>query len=404
MKYFERTSRIFRIINRNGLGLSLRYVRKNNFFNRENEFSLGGDWQYQAGPIEYYENLNGQKSDSLEQLINKTSANRGFFFQNSIDIYRQRFYLMLTGRYDWVVFRWKNQLLAAQNAEKTFEGFTPKIALNYKLKPFLSLYSSYVWSFRSPAGNELDNPPFIINSGSGGILNPDLKPQKSKNFEIGVKGIMSRSTTRIFPKILFEGALFRYDIEQEIVPFEINGDFFFQNSARTIRNGLELGADIDIFPSLKLKMAYTFSDFIYDQYTASRYYYDKQLNLILEQRDFSNNKVPSVPRHNVSFSLKYEKKIYPWMSHYSQIGYWGVSGMYVDDANTEKTNNYAVMDFSLGVDVILGSLNLILAGGIHNLFDNIYVGFININSVSGQFYEAGAPRNYFISVKAALQF
>ena len=160
MKYFERTSRVFRIINRNGLGLSLRYVRKNKLFNRENEFSLGGDWQYQTGPIEYYDNLNGQKGDILEQLINKTNANRGFYFQNSTDIYRQRLYLMLTGRYDWILFDWKNQLLAAQNAQKTFEGFTPKIALNYKLKPYLSFYSSYVWSFRSPAGNELDNPPF----------------------------------------------------------------------------------------------------------------------------------------------------------------------------------------------------------------------------------------------------
>ena len=145
------------------------------------------------------------------------------------------------------------------------------------------------------------------------------------------------------------------------------------------------------------------SDFIYDQYAASRYYYDSQLNLVLEQRNFSNNKVPSVPRHNVSFSLKYEKKFYPWISHYSQIGYWGVSGMYVDDANSEKTNNYIVMDFSLGVDVTLGPLNLILAGGIHNLFDDSYVGFININSASGQFYESGAPRNYFSSAKLNLQ-
>ncbi len=404
MKYFERTSRIFRIINRNGLGLSLRYVRKNDLVNRENEFSVGGDWQHQTGPIEYYDNINGQKGDILEQLINKANGNRGFFLQNSMDIYRQRLYLMLTGRYDWVVFDWKNQLLAVQNARKTFQGFTPKIALNYKLKPYLSIYSSYVWSFRSPAGNELDNPPFPISSRPGEILNSDLKPQKSKNFELGVKGMTSRPESRIFPKILFEGALFRYDIEQEIVPFEINGEFFFQNSARTIRNGLELGAGINIVHSLKVNIAYTFSDFIYDQYTASRFYYDTQLNLVLEQRDFSNNIVPSVPRHNLSFSLKYEEKINHQLTGYSQFGYWGVSSMYTDDANSEKTEDYAVFNFTLGIDASIGPLNLILAGGVRNLFDERYVGFININSATGQFYEAGAPRNYFTTLKIRMQF
>jgi iron complex outermembrane receptor protein len=404
IKYFERTSRIFRIINRDGLGLTLRYVRKNKFFNRENEFSIGGDWQYQTGPIEFYDNINGQKGDILEQLINKTNGNRGFFFQNSTDFYRQRLYLMFTGRYDWVEFDWKNQLLAVQNARKSFKGFTPKIAMNYKLKPYLSIYTSYVWSFRSPAGNELDNPPFPIGTRPGELLNPDLKSQKSKNFELGMKGMASRPDAWLFPKVIFEAALFRYDIEQEIVPFEINGEFFFQNSARTIRNGLELGFGINIFHPLRMNIAYTLSDFIYDRYTASRFYYDNQFNLVLEQRDFSNNIVPSVPRHNFSLSLKYEESIYQWLTGYSQFSYWGVSGMYTDDANSEKTKEYGIFHVTLGMDASYGPLNLILAGGVRNLFNDTYVGFININSATGQFYEAGSPRNYFTSLKIGLQF
>jgi len=216
--------------------------------------------------------------------------------------------------------------------------------------------------------------------------------------------MIGRPIAKIFPKILFEAALFRYDIEQEIVPFEINGEFFFQNSARTIRNGVEFGAGIDIFSSLKMKMAYTLSDFIYDQYTASSFYYDSQFNLILEQRDFSNNSVPSVPRHNFSFSLKYEKKIFQWLIGYSQIGYWNVSGMYTDDANSEKTKDFAVVNLTLGIDISHDPFNLILAGGVHNLFDELYVGFININSATGQFYETGAPRNYFTTLRFGMDF
>jgi iron complex outermembrane receptor protein len=404
IKYFERTTRVFRIINRNGLGLTTRYVRKNRVLGRDNEFSVGGDLQHQNGPIEFYDNLNGQKSDILTDLQNKKDQNLGVFFQNNLDIFHKRLYLMISGRYDWVVFDWKNRILAVQDARKSYQGFTPKIALNYKLNPFISLYSSYTWSFRSPAGNELDNPPTPISSDPGVLINPDLNPQKSNNFELGMKGTLIQPDLLIFPKTQFEVALFQYDIDQEIVPFEINGEFFFQNSARTLRRGLELGVTSNLIESLQLQIAYTFSDFIYDQYKASRYFYDNQLSLVLEQRDYSNNVVPSVPRHNVSVSLKYERQLLKGITGFSKIGYWGVSGMFVDDANSDKTADYRIINFTVGVDATYHRYNLLISGGAQNITDERYVGFININSASGRFFEAGAPRNYFTTIKLGLLF
>jgi iron complex outermembrane receptor protein len=386
------------------LGITVRYLRRNKLFSRDNEFSVGGDFQHQNGPIEFYDNLNGQKSDILTDLQNKKDENRGIFFQNNIDIFRKRIYLLFTGRYDWVVFDWKNRILAVQDARNSYEGFTPKLALNYKVNPFLSLYSSFTWSFRSPAGNELDNPPTPISSNPGGFINPDLKPQKSKNFELGMKGTVIKPDYHFFPKTQFEVSLFQYDIDQEIVPFEINGEYFFQNSARTLRRGLELGVGTNLIESLKLQIAYTFSDFIYDKYNASQYYYDNQLNLILEQQDYSDNVVPSVPRNNMSVSLKYEKSIFRGITGYSKLGYWRISGMFVDDANSDKTDGFQVFNFTVGIDATYRQFSMLISGGIQNLSDERYVGFININSASLRFYEAGAPRNYFTSIKLGLFF
>jgi len=42
--------------------------------------------------------------------------------------------------------------------------------------------------------------------------------------------------------------------------------------------------------------------------------------------------------------------------------------------------------------------------GADNIFDERYVGFININSTDQRFYEAGAPRNYFANLKIGLNF
>ena len=52
IKYFERTSRDYRIISRNGLGLSARYVNNSRIGNSDNEFSVGGDLLFQPARTE----------------------------------------------------------------------------------------------------------------------------------------------------------------------------------------------------------------------------------------------------------------------------------------------------------------------------------------------------------------
>src|SRR5690606_20425561 len=136
-------------------------------------------------------------------------------------------------RYDNVYFYQKDQLLESRNSLRRFDAFTPKAALNYKLTPSVALYTSYGLSFDSPAGNELDNYP--ISSDPGILLNPDLEPQKSKNFEAGIKGQIINPENFFFRNIFFETTFFSSIIEDEIVPFEVFGDVFFRNSAKTTR-------------------------------------------------------------------------------------------------------------------------------------------------------------------------
>jgi len=58
----------------------------------------------------------------------------------------------------------------------------------------------------------------------------------------------------------------------------------------------------------------------------------------------------------------------------------------------------------LGVDMNFGKFNFLISGGVNNLFDEVYVGFTNTNSADLRFYEAGAPRNYYISVNLGYAF
>lgn len=392
IKYFHRTASTYRIINRTGLGASARFVNHSEVFGHKNEFSIGGDLFHQTGPIEEYNNLSGKKGDLLEGLTDETIGNVGFYFQNSLNIIEKKLDVLITGRYDKVVFDQKNQILEVQNDIRRFKAFTPKAALNFKITPTIAAYSSYGLSFDSPAANELDNYP--LSSTFPKLLNPDLQPQRSKNFELGVKGNLLYPDEVFFANTYFDVTFFNSIIDDEIVPFEVSGDVFFRNAAKTNRRGLELGINTEIMKGLRWRTAYTFSDFKYDTYVARTL--DSLGNI--QDNNFAGNIVPSVPKHNLSISLSYERTLIDNVTGFVKGTYYNVSGMFTDDGNTEQSNGYQLLNTTVGLDILLDRFNILVSGGVNNIFNLTYVAFININSVRKEFYEAGEPRHFFASI------
>lgn len=392
VKYFERTAATYRIFNRNGIGASARFINRAEFGGHKNEFSFGGDLFYQSGPIEDYNNVNGKKGDILGLLNDETITNAGFYLQNSFSIINNKTTLLLSGRYDNVGFINKNQLLAVQDTNRTFGKFTPKVALNYKLTPTIAAYTSFGLGFDTPAGNELDNYP--LSSNPTVTLNPDLRPQTSTNFELGIKGTYAADDIEFFRKVFFEVTFFNTRIDDEVVPFDLEGAVFFRNAAQTNRSGLEVGADAELLYGLRLKAAYTFSNFKYDEYIARSIVLDTPGNYVIRDDKFSGNVVPSVPKHNVSLALSYTRILHENITSFVKTHFMSISGMYADDLNSEKTEGYQVLNVSAGFDFVFDRFNLLVSGGVNNIANKTYVGFVNINSARKEFYEAGEPRNY----------
>lgn len=392
IKYFHRTARTYRIFNRYGLGGSSRFIHRTELFGHPNESSIGGDLFYQTGPIEEYDNIGGTKGDNLQAITDETISNVGLYFQNTFTVIENKLDLLVTGRYDKVVFQTNNQILQVQNDRRQFNAFTPKAALNYKLTPTIAAYTSFGLSFDSPAANEMDNYP--LSTTWPKLLNPDLKPQKSQNVEVGVKGNLLQDRQAFFANTYFDITFFKSIIDDEIVPFEVSGDVYFRNAARTNRSGLEVGVNTEILEGLRWKTAYTLSDFTYDVYDA------RTIDGLGNTRDtsFAGNRVPSVPQHNISVSLSYERSITEHLMGFVKGTYYNVSGMYTDDGNSEKSNGYQLLNTSVGFDLLLNRFNVLISGGVNNIFNLRYVAFININSAQREFYEAGEPRNFFASI------
>jgi iron complex outermembrane receptor protein len=398
IKLLERTSGNYRIISRNAYGLSPRYIYKAKWAGRQNELSVGADIYSQPARIEYYENINGQKGDQLLQLEQENIGNQGFYISDNFEILPKKLFVLLTGRYDHVSYKIAEETLPSRSDTIVYSAFTPKLALNYKLTPWISAYTSFGLSYDSPALGEMDSPDpeFIYNS--------DLKPQESMNFEIGIKGNKLRSEEDVMRKILFEATIFHINVENEIVPYEVLGDVFYRNAANTRRTGLEAGSQIEFIRGLDLTLSYTYSHFNYQDYAARTISLDSAGNFVETDEDFSGNVVPSVPRHNLYLSLAYSRPLFRQVDGFIRASYMGISGMWVDDANSDETDSYNLVNAVLGFDLNFGNFNILLSGGMDNILDVTYVGFTNTNSANGRFYEAGAPRNWYISLNLGYTF
>lgn len=401
IKDLTRTAATYRIFTRYGIGANFRYINQSVVANKNNEFSLGGDFYYQTGPIEEFNNIGGIKGDDLQTLTDETISNAGFYFTEQYYLLKDYFSLLLTGRYDRIRVSASDLLASFRDSSRLFDKFTPKFALNFKFNPSMSVYGSFGWGFDTPANNELDNFAFSSDGGLK-LLNPDLQPQSTVSYELGYKGEIINPRSKIFPNTFIELSLFDTKIDNAIVPFTVDGNVYFRNAATVKRTGLEFGVNSEITNGLNLKAAYTYSNFRYGNYEARSI--DAQGNI--SDADYSGNKEPSNPDNNFSAEISYQyiyKKNYTFFAKGTIMS---VGSMFVDDRNLEKykTQSYTILGSQIGTNMNFNNFRIMAFAGLGNITNEKYVAFIQINSDRLEFYEAGIPYNFFGGINLSYIF
>ena len=124
-----------------------------------------------------------------------------FFAQDSFSLTSQ---LIFTGglRYDHDQLNLSDNLMPTNNGSKRFDRTTPRAGITYLITPQNNVYFNYSEGFRVPTLDEL----FALGPFTS---NPDLKPVKSRNYEIG-------TNNRIGTRHEVQLALFRADVRDEI--------------------------------------------------------------------------------------------------------------------------------------------------------------------------------------------
>ena len=164
---------------------------------------------------------NEQGARSLDQQEKVSSV--GPYVRDELT-FADRYTLSAGIRADYVKFEVDDNFPVSENnpddsGDRTLHAWSPMVGLVAKLTPLHSIYANVSRAFETPTTTELGNQA----NGSAGF-NPDLQPQLSTTYELGLKGI-------VLNRVQYDLAGFDTEVHDELIAFEVPGR---RTGARTI--------------------------------------------------------------------------------------------------------------------------------------------------------------------------
>ena len=209
--------------------------------------------------------------DLLSSQTTKTD-NLGVYLQDQITL-TDNLKLLLGGRFDIVDQNIKNNPTAfaptSSSSTQYNEAFSPRVGIVYQPIEPISLYASYIRSFRPNEGNTFD-----------GSL---LEPERGTQYEVGAKADLldgRLSTNLSFYRIT----------KTNVATVDINNPNFVIASGEQRSQGIELDIAGEILPSWKIIASYAYTD----------------SEVTKDNRIPVGNRLRNIPEHSASLWTTYE--------------------------------------------------------------------------------------------------
>ncbi len=233
-------------------------------------------------------------------------------------------------------------------------------------------YASISTAFETPTTTEIVNRP-----DGGGGLNPNIEPQHTTSYELGMRG-------RVRGWLTYDVAVFQADVRDELIPFEDPsepGRRFFRNAGSARHRGAEIGVSARLPGGVSALAAYTGSDLKFREFRTA-------------DETFDGNTIPGVPRHRFHWSVRYD----------GPNGLWGAldnthtSSYYVDDANSVQVASWFATGVRVGWEWKVSEWRVAPFVSVLNLFDRSYVGSVVVNARFGRYFEPAPGRNLILGL------
>lgn len=283
-------------------------------------------------------------------------------------------------RYSNVHFKSEDRYLSnGDNSGKTtYEKVLPSVALSWKILPDLMTYASYAQGFETPTFTEMAYPA----DGSNDVLS--LKAAESETYELGLK-----SANRFGDMTL---AAFQTQTKNDIVSAGSDGGrSTFRNADKTLRKGLELSWNKDLWRDLTAQASYSYIDATFDADIPA-------IGTVAAVS--SGNYIPGIAKNQAFFSLGWK----PENGLHGGIDVRYSDRIYVNDINSQYAPSYTVAGANVGYNWNVKDLSVKTFARVDNLFDKDYSGSVIVNESNGRFYEPAEDRNWSAGLSVIKEF
>ena len=276
-------------------------------------------------------------------------------------------------RYSNVHYQSKDHYIQGTNGDDSgktdYDKLLPSAAFTWEISPQLSTYLSYAQGFETPTFTEMAYP----TTGTSGI-NFALKPSSSDNYELGLKAQNSFGN--------FTAAIFHSETQDDIVSAgTLDGRSTFQNADKTLRQGVELSWNKNLWRDLTVQASYSYLDATFDADIPNT---DPQKVI------YSGNYIPGVAKNQAYISLGWQ----PETGFNAGVDVRYMDKIYVNDTNSDVAPSYTVTSANIGYVWKNNDWKVRSYARIDNLFDENYVGSVIVNDGNNRFFEPADGVNW----------
>ena len=261
-----------------------------------------------------------------------------------------------------------------------FSNTSPVAGLAWRAAPEISLYASAGRGFETPTFTELAYP----RNGTG--LNFALRPSRSSNAEIGLKGRIGEYQYM---------TLARFDTttrDEIVVDTAAGGRTIYKNAGRTRRTGWEASWQAVLPAGFDAHIAYTLLDARYAEAFSS----GASASVVP-----AGNKLPGVPRSALYAELRWQHFASGFTAAFEARSN---SKVYVDDRNSDAAAAYTVANLRLGFEQKARAWRIVETLRIDNLADRAYIGSVIVADGNARFFEPAPRRSLSLILSARLSF
>lgn len=294
-------------------------------------------------------------------------------------------------RHSTVRFSSRDRFIVPGNGDDSgsarYEATTPVLGAVWHVSDRLNVYASAGRGFETPTFNELAYRP----GGQAG-LNFDLRPARSRQFEIGVKAEPAKDWR-------VNAALFQARTSDEIsVLSNSGGRSTFQNVGETRRRGMEAVLTGRWAGNWSTHAALTYLDATYATsfLTCVAAPCTAPGTLVA-----AGNRIPGVPRWTAYAEVAWRHR--PWGLEAALEGRH-IGSIAVDDRNTDAAPAATVFNLRVVLAQNVGRWTFREFLRVDNLADRGYVGSVIVNEGSRRFFEPAPGRTWLLGLSAAYAF